>query len=115
MLCVHTYSPSWYRNQCLLFTPEHLYYASNYLLYDYSLPERRVLRDLCFRKLAIGAGIDSRDIKILAIVSIGGNYLFVSTNTDLVVVVDTTFFQAASVHKVSQIKGSSVLHALAYE
>ena len=64
---IHTFSPNWYKPQCLLFDQNSLYYASNYVLYKYNLDTRRVESDKCFRKIAIKTGLNSKDIKIHSI------------------------------------------------
>lgn len=61
---IHTFSPNWYKQQCLLFDGNTLYYASNYVLYKYNLEQRKVQADRCFRKVAIKSGMNSKDIKI---------------------------------------------------
>ena len=86
MLCTHTFSPNWYRPQCLLFCTDSLVYASNYTLYLYGLPERKVLRDACLRRLALSNNMDSKNIKILSIVHLGGSMLLVGTNQPYLVV-----------------------------
>lgn len=88
MLATHTFSPNWYRPQCLLFGPHHLFYASNYILYDYGLAERKVLRDMCFRKLAFRSGMDFKDIKIHTISHLSEELLVIGTNQPYLVVVD---------------------------
>lgn len=61
---IHTFSPNWYRPQCLYFTDSYLYYASNYVLYKYNLGTRKIEADRCFRKVAMKTGMNSKDIKI---------------------------------------------------
>lgn len=68
---IHTFSPSWYKPQCLLFHNDHLFYSSNYVLYKYNLATRKVELDRCFRKIAIKAGLNSKDIKIHSICRLG--------------------------------------------
>lgn len=41
---IYTFSPNWYKPQCLHFTKSSLYYCSNYLLYHYDLPLKAVTR-----------------------------------------------------------------------
>jgi hypothetical protein len=43
-LMIYTFSPNWYKPQCLHFTKKSLYYCSNYLLYHYDLSLKSVTR-----------------------------------------------------------------------
>lgn len=77
---IHTFSPNWYKPQCLLFHHIHLYYASNYVLYKYNLETRKVECDKCFRKIAIKTGMNSKDIKIHTISLLTEGRLVIGTN-----------------------------------
>lgn len=41
---IFTFSPNWYKPQCLHFDQKTLYYCSNYLLYQYDLTLKTVQR-----------------------------------------------------------------------
>jgi hypothetical protein len=77
---IHTFSPNWYKPQCLFFHDTSLYYASNYSLYHYSLRYRRVEGERCFRKLAMTTGMNSKDIKISTISMVSEEWLVVGIN-----------------------------------
>jgi hypothetical protein len=66
---IYTFSPNWYRPQCLHFEGDSLYYCSNYLLYRYDLQHKRVTHEVCFRQIALEHRLNHRDIKISAIAS----------------------------------------------
>jgi hypothetical protein len=85
---IHTFSPNWYKPQCLFFHNGSLYYASNYSLYRYSLWNRRVECERCFRKLAMTAGMNFKDIKISTISMISEQWLAVGINQPYLVLVD---------------------------
>lgn len=70
---IHTFSPNWYRPQCLLFMNSSLIYASNYMIYVMDLNSRNVEGEKCFRKIAISHGMNSKDIKIHTIAPIRKN------------------------------------------
>lgn len=50
---IYTYSPNWYRNQCLHFREDSIFYSSNYTLYELALSDRVVHRELCLRQVAL--------------------------------------------------------------
>lgn len=77
---IHTFSPNWYKPQCLLFDCNDLYYASNYVLYKFNLELRKVEADKCFRKIALSSGMNSKDIKIHTICKLSKEWLIVGTN-----------------------------------
>jgi|688.fasta_scaffold823206_1 hypothetical protein len=64
---IYTFSPNWYKPQCLHFKEDTLYYCSNYLLYSYSLQFKQIEQEKCFREVAIEYGLNHKDIKITAI------------------------------------------------
>ena len=66
---IYTFSPNWYKPQCLHLTANSMYYCSNYLLYNYDLSRKAVTKELCFRQIALDNHLNHRDIKITAISS----------------------------------------------
>ena len=66
---IYTFSPNWYKPQCLHFSGTYMYYCSNYLLYRYDLTTKKVDSELCLRQIAIQQQINHKDIKINAISS----------------------------------------------
>jgi hypothetical protein len=66
---IYTYSPNWYKPQCLHFTQQSLFYCSNYILYEYSLAHKQIEREKCFREVALEFSLNHKDIKITAIES----------------------------------------------
>ena len=66
---IYTFSPNWYKPQCIHFTQDSMYYCSNYILYNYSLQLKMVTKELCFRQIAIENHINHKDIKISSISS----------------------------------------------
>lgn len=66
---IYTYSPNWFKPQCLHFTASSLYYCSNYILYEYSLTHKKIQREKCFREISLEYNLNHKDIKISAIAS----------------------------------------------
>ena len=85
---IHTFSPNWYRSQCLYFVANTLFYASNYVLYRFNLTTRRVEAEKCFRKIAIKSGMNSKDIKIHTICGLNERMIIVGINQSNAVVLD---------------------------
>lgn len=76
---IFTYSPNWYKPQCLHFNHNNLYYCSNYILYEYDLQLKSVQSEVCFRQLAMTYNLNHKDIKICSITS-NHNKIFVGIN-----------------------------------
>lgn len=84
---IFTFSPNWYKPQCLHFRQKSLYYCSNYLLYHYDLDLKIVIRELCFRQIAIDNHLNHKDIKINAISS-NEHFILVGINQPYLAIID---------------------------
>lgn len=98
---IYTFSPNWYKPQCLHFQEDSLFYCSNYLLYDYSLTRKHIQREKCFREVAIHYGLNHKDIKISAIASTQ-SLLLVGLNQPYLVLLDRLSWEVV---KVVQVEG----------
>lgn len=107
---IYTYSPNWYKPQCLHFTEDSLLYCSNYLLYSYSLSRKQIEQERCFREVALEFGLNHKDIKITAIES-NQQLIFVGLNQPFLVLLDRASLEVLKVVAVEGFESIEYLYA----
>ncbi len=85
---IYTFAPNWYKSQCVIFDGEYMYYASNYILYKYELERRKVVDQICLRRVLMQKGIKCKDIKIHTLMKIDKNRLVIGFNNEYMVIIE---------------------------
>ena len=107
---IFTYSPNWYRPQCVHLTGDCLLYASNYSLYECGAEGGGVRREVCFRELAVAYGLNHRDIKINAIAEVG-QCVLVGVNQPCLFTLDRETLRPLQATKLDGFASVEYLHA----